>query len=78
MVRDLQAQGLGIIFITHFLDQVFEISNRITVLRNGHLVGVYDIKDITKLELVTQMIGKDMNEIFNMKRVEVKEGPRCG
>ena len=76
VVRDLQAQGLGIIFITHFLDQVFEISNRITVLRNGHLVGVYDIKDITKLELVTQMIGKDMNEIFNMKRVEVKEGAK--
>ncbi len=76
VVRDLQAQGLGIIFITHFLDQVYEISDRITVLRNGHLVGVYSIQEITKLELVTQMIGKDMNEIFNMQRVEVKEGAK--
>ena len=74
VMRDLKAQGLGIIFITHFLDQVFEISDRITVLRNGHLVGVYPAGDITKLDLVTQMIGKDMNEIFNLKRAQVEDG----
>ena len=68
VVRKLKAEGMGIIFITHFLDQVFEISDRITVLRNGHLVGLFPIGDITKLELVTQMIGKDMDEIFNLQR----------
>ncbi|MDL2206842.1 sugar ABC transporter ATP-binding protein [Eubacteriales bacterium OttesenSCG-928-N13] len=72
VVRDLKAEGLGIIFITHFLDQVFEISDRITVLRNGKLIGEHLIGDITKLELVTNMIGKDMNEIFNLKRAEQK------
>ncbi len=72
VVRDLKAEGLGIIFITHFLDQVFQISDRITVLRNGKLVGKYEAHEISKLDLVTHMIGKDMNEIFNLKRATQK------
>ena len=68
VVSGLKKEGLGIIFITHFLDQVFAISDRITVLRNGRLIGEHLVGDITKLELVTNMIGKDMNEIFNLKR----------
>lgn len=70
VVRDLQEQGLGIIFITHFLDQVFAISDRMTVLRNGKLVGEFEKVKINKLELVTSMIGKDINEIFNLKKAE--------
>ncbi|MDR3052185.1 MAG: sugar ABC transporter ATP-binding protein, partial [Oscillospiraceae bacterium] len=70
VMRDLRAQGLGIIFITHFLDQVFEISDSITVLRNGRLVGAFAIGEITKLDLVSRMIGKDINEIFNLKRAQ--------
>ena len=73
VMRDLKAEGMGIIFITHFLDQVFAISDRLTILRNGHLVGSYDIGDITKVELVTQMVGKDMDTIFNLKRASVPE-----
>ncbi len=64
----LRTQGLGIIFITHFLDQVFEISDKLTVLRNGRLVGEFATKGISKLDLVTSMIGKDMNEIYNLKK----------
>ena len=67
-MRKLRDEGLGIIFITHFLDQVYEISDRITVLRNGRLVGEYPIGEITKLELVTRMIGKDIDEIYNLRR----------
>ena len=76
VIRDLKAQGLGVIFITHFLDQVFEVSDRITVLRNGKLVGDYDASQITKLDLVTHMIGKDMNQIFNLKRATQKQGAK--
>lgn len=72
VMRDLKAEGMGIIFITHFLDQVFAISDRLTILRNGHLIGTYNIEDITKVELVTQMVGKDMDAIFNLKRASVK------
>ena len=71
-MRDLKNEGMGIIFITHFLDQVFAISDRITVLRNGNLVGSFEEKEITKIELVTQMIGKDMEEIYNLKRPTMK------
>ena len=71
VMRELKAEGMGIIFITHFLDQVFAISDRLTILRNGHLVGSFDISEISKVELVTQMIGKDMNTIFNLRRADV-------
>ena len=71
VMNELKAEGMGIIFITHFLDQVFAVSDRLTILRNGTLVGTYDIQNITKLELVTKMIGKDMDAIFNLKRADV-------
>ena len=71
VMNELKAEGIGIIFITHFLDQVFAISDRLTVLRNGKLIGTYGVNEITKLELVTKMIGKDMDVIFNLKRAEV-------
>ncbi|MHC1787640.1 MAG: sugar ABC transporter ATP-binding protein [Christensenellales bacterium] len=74
VMADLKKEGLGIIFITHFLDQVFRIADRITVLRNGQLVGEYEIASITKLDLVTRMIGKDMDAIFNLKRPDLDEG----
>ena len=71
VMNELKAEGMGIIFITHFLDQVFAVSDRLTILRNGALVGTYNINEITKFELVTKMIGKDMDVIFNLKRAEV-------
>ena len=73
VMNELKAEGMGIIFITHFLDQVFAVSDRLTILRNGQLVGTYEAKDITKLELVTKMIGKDMDSIFNLKRAVIAE-----
>ena len=72
VMRELKAQGMGIIFITHFLDQIYAVSDRMTILRNGHLVGTYDINELSKVELVTKMVGKDMDVIFNLKRAEVK------
>ena len=73
VMNQLKAEGMGIIFITHFLNQVYAVSDRLTILRNGHLVGTYDIGDISKVELVTQMVGKDMDTIFSLKRAEVAE-----
>lgn len=73
VMRELKAQGMGIIFITHFLDQVFGISDRLTVLRNGRLIGEFAIEETNKLDLVNRMIGKDINEIFNLRRAEQKK-----
>lgn len=58
-IRRLREQGLGIVFVTHFLDQVYDISDRITVLRNGKKVGEAAASELTKLQLVSLMIGRD-------------------
>ena len=71
VMRELRADGMGIIFITHFLDQIYAVSDRMTILRNGHLIGTYNINELTKFELVTKMVGKDMDVIFNLKRSDV-------
>ncbi len=72
VMRQLRDEGLGIIFITHFIDQVYEISNRITVLRQGELVGTYETGALPRLQLVTKMIGKDLDDLENLSKFKVK------
>ncbi|WP_437738305.1 sugar ABC transporter ATP-binding protein [Sorangium sp. So ce1335] len=62
VIRRLKAQGMAILFITHFLDQVFEISDRITVLRNGQRVGEHPAAELSRMQLVTSMVGRDVAE----------------
>ena len=63
LMRDLKSRGVGIIFITHFLEQVYEVCDRITVLRNGELVGTYDTKDLPRVQLISKMMGKELDDI---------------
>ncbi|HYH94675.1 sugar ABC transporter ATP-binding protein [Hyalangium sp.] len=63
IIGRLKARGLGIIFVTHFLDQVYQVSDRITVLRNGAHVGTYEASQLSRLELVSQMLGKVPEEL---------------
>jgi simple sugar transport system ATP-binding protein len=63
LMRSLKQRGVGIIFVTHFLDQVYEICNRITVLRNGELVGEYLLKDLPRVALIEKMMGKELQEL---------------
>jgi galactofuranose transport system ATP-binding protein len=62
-LRILREDGLGIIFITHFLDQVYEITDTITVLRNGCRVGCFATKDLPRINLVSHMIGKNLGQV---------------
>ena len=73
LMRDLKNQGVGIIFVTHFLEQVYEVSDRITVLRNGELVGEYLTEDLPQVELVAKMIGKELEELNDLGESEEKE-----
>ena len=70
LMRDLKSRGVGIIFVTHFLEQVYEISDRITVLRNGELVGEYRIEDLPQVELVAKMMGKDLGDLASFSKSE--------
>ncbi len=67
LMRDLKSRGVGIIFITHFLEQVYEVCDKITVLRNGELVGEYTISDLPRVKLISAMLGKDMEDMTNLK-----------
>lgn len=61
VMRKLREEGMGILFVTHFLDQVYDICDRITVLRNGTLVGEYMTAELPKTQLVSHMIGREWN-----------------
>lgn len=61
VVRDLASKGLAIIFISHRLDEVYGISDRITVLRDGATVGTYDTADLPRAELISLMVGKEVD-----------------
>jgi galactofuranose transport system ATP-binding protein len=62
VMSKLRSEGMGIIFITHFIDQVYEITDRITVLRNGRLVGVFETGKIPRVQLIAHMLGKELAE----------------
>ena len=66
VMKKLRAEGLGIVFVTHFMDQVYAVTDRITVLRNGQHVGEYRTAELPRLELVARMIGKDATEVEKM------------
>lgn len=67
LMLDLKSRGVGIIFVTHFLDQVYEVCDRITVLRDGKLVGEYAIENLPRVDLVAKMLGKEFDDISAIK-----------
>lgn len=60
VIRGLRDQGVAILFVSHFLDQVYAISDRLTVLRNGAFVGEYMTRELERASLIAKMIGKDI------------------
>jgi simple sugar transport system ATP-binding protein len=63
VIRKLRTEGFGIVLVTHFLDQVYAISDRITILRDGKLVGEFETAKLPRAELVSRMIGKALSEM---------------
>ena len=68
LMRELKARGVGIIFITHFIEQVYKISDRITVLRNGELIGEYETSSLPQIELISKMMGKALDDAAKIKK----------
>lgn len=67
LMRRLRDEGVGIIFVTHFLEQVYAVCDRITVLRNGELVGEFKAKELPRFQLVAKMMGKDFDDLADIK-----------
>jgi galactofuranose transport system ATP-binding protein len=63
VMQILKSEGIGIVFITHFIDQVYQVSDRITVLRNGKLVGTFDSSSLPRVELIAKMLGRSITEL---------------
>ncbi|MCR5084045.1 MAG: sugar ABC transporter ATP-binding protein [Succinivibrionaceae bacterium] len=62
IMRQLKADGISIIFISHFLEQIYTICDRITVLRDGHYIGEYETRDLPRIQLISKMMGKEVDE----------------
>lgn len=73
MMRRLRDQGVGIVFVTHFLEQVYAVCDGITVLRNGTLVGEYTIEELPRVKLVAAMMGKDFDDLASIKPEGIKD-----
>lgn len=78
VMRKLKKQGLAILFVTHFLDQVYEISDRISILRGGEFVGEYLAAELPRIDLVLKMIGKDLQLLAELPKSGSKEESRNG
>jgi monosaccharide-transporting ATPase len=72
VMRKLKSAGVAIVFITHFIDQVYEVADRITVLRNGKLVGTYDVASLPRLGLIAKMIGRSLTEYDDMTKIRLE------
>ncbi|MGV2982474.1 sugar ABC transporter ATP-binding protein [Microbacterium sp. AGC85] len=68
IIRNLRDDGVAILFVSHFLDQVYEIADRLTVLRNGRLVGEHLTPEILRIELVEKMIGKEIGTLEDLEQ----------
>ena len=73
-MRMLKDRGLGIVFVTHFLDQVYAVTDRITVLRNGEYIGTYETAELPKVELISKMIGKEYEALGSIPTGSAAEG----
>lgn len=73
LVNDLKKKGIAFIFITHKMDEVFQVSDEITIMRDGTYVGTYDAKNITHDELVKLMVGREITEMFPKEEAEITD-----
>ena len=68
VMRKLKEKGVGIIFITHFINQIYAVADRITILRNGCLVGTHKTEELSTFDLIKKMIGRSLAEYEDMKK----------
>jgi len=71
IIETVKARGIAIIFISHKLDEVFRVSDEITVIRDGQYVDTKPTKEVTKEQLISMMVGRDMSEMFQRERFEL-------
>ena len=71
IIRQLKENGTAIIYISHRLEEIFEISDRVTVLRDGTMIGTRDTKDVTNDSLISMMVGRDLSNLYPKEAAEI-------
>ena len=64
IIRDLRGRGVGLVYISHRLDELFQIADRVTVLRDGTVIGTEPMADIDRPKMIRMMVGRDLSAVF--------------
>jgi ABC-type sugar transport system ATPase subunit len=73
IIRSLKSQGVGIVYISHRLEEVFEITDRVTVLRDGEKIGTVNTDKTNRMELISMMVGRELTEFYPKREVPIGE-----
>ncbi|WP_367363585.1 ATP-binding cassette domain-containing protein, partial [Mesotoga sp.] len=73
IVRNLRERGIGIIYISHYLEEIFEIGDRVTVLKDGKSMGTSSLKSVTVEEIIRKMVGRDASLFYTRRKVDIGE-----
>ncbi|XOQ48290.1 MAG: Ribose import ATP-binding protein RbsA [Eubacteriales bacterium] len=71
LLRNIRDQGMGVIYISHRLEEIFELCDKITVMKDGCYIGDYDTKDISKDELIEKMVGRELTTLFPKRNAKI-------
>lgn len=71
VIRELKAQGIGIVYISHRLDEIFEVCDRVSVLRDGQNVGEKPVVDVTRKSLIEMMVGRELKDEFPVRDTHI-------
>jgi rhamnose transport system ATP-binding protein len=71
VIRDLTARGVGVVYVSHRLDELPRIADRVTALRDGQLVGTRRAADVSRAELIRMMVGRDLEAVYPKRAVPV-------
>ena len=73
IIRDLRAQGKGIVYITHKMNELFEISDEFSVFRDGKYVGTHAASEVTRDDIIRMMVGREITQMFPKEEVPIGE-----
>jgi rhamnose transport system ATP-binding protein len=73
VIRELKAQGVGIVYISHRLEELPQVADRVTALRDGHLVGTWPMAEVSRSELIRMMVGRELSAVFPKSALDTGE-----
>lgn len=73
LVRNLKEKGIGIIYISHYLSEIFELGDRVTILKDGENMGTYEVKAVDISTITNKMVGRDTSLFFKKRKVNIGE-----